>query len=95
MDAIEIIRSTTKVVPSFRTVNVEIHASEKDTVFINTVLVSWLTFLQLEEVVKTIINKKDVIILVPHRDVTVQELYIDVCRLIFGETGLIEVGAAV
>ncbi len=65
-------------------VEIRIHAESHITLLINEHLTTRLFSLKQENIVKTIIDKKDVIILLPMRGITVQELYVDVNRLVFG-----------
>lgn len=78
------VRKYVEVKANFRTVEVRIRADEEMTLLFNEFIITRSFSLKQGEVAKCIIDKKDVIIYVPMRDVTVAELFLEVDRCIFG-----------
>lgn len=89
----EMIRKHVQVNHSLRSVSIEISGSQETIILLNTIMIGWLAVLKHEEMVRCIADKQDVIVLYPQRSVTVQELLVDVKRIVYGVNGLVEVGA--
>lgn len=94
MNINELIQQDVAVTHSYKTVQILIHGSQESLTLLNTIIMSTLQVLKSDEMVKDIINKEDVLILIPQRGITMQELIVDVKRLVYGaQGGSVEVGA--